>query len=711
MNPVAGYEGLDAICDRALSEITDRELRRGIGSVFAEAARRARSGDVDVVLMAARRMDCLYELLVQEGMPELDDCLVVSDRVLEATLDFEWLGAKVLVLDDSVVVGTTLYQLHDEIGDRVGDEGRVSFLCVCLDRQQRAPYLVDALSIETQYERSSDEVRQFATSIVQSLFRGVTPFFSDYPVTRPLRTTTSRWTDFLSDPDWHFADVTAPLLDTPHQYALAQIPTQRRFDGILSRVPAELGALVDVLKVRHYVRESESGVESVIVPIALLAPCRPSELDDAFESLSGHAERADLDALDWKGWRPEAKHRFLQLVASTYVLADVWPAVARIGAKQTAVGMLSPVPLRLYFGDRYEAAIVVLEALANAYDATPPGTYPLPLSLRLDQPPPSELFSRAGVSEMLWDTRELVSELLPGPPSIGKLTKLGLVFSHAMASLFGFVYRKHELQQRDEIRGLDSLETYKGAFVRDPSRRLLNQGLTMRELAAALMPGTIGGDSWRRSLVSLGIDPGNDLGVIVPVTRWSPGRGVVYRCYRLGETAHLAQWPLVMAFDADQEQLDEMSLAVERGFPVQTESVPVDERQSLRPDAYSPKPSDARALLRGVRYEALPGEVVSRFDGTVTAVGKRRFDAILRSPAGGQQTASLVIKNQLPDTQREMLRPGARFSWSVLERDRPGGRDLVSRIRLRPMPAVDVARLDRASEVLAGLLGDEPDAT
>jgi hypothetical protein len=447
------------------------------------------------------------------------------------------------------------------------------------------------------------------------------------------------------------------------------------------------------------------------VPIALLAPCRPSDLDDAFESLTSWAERSDLQALGWGDWRPEAKHRFLQLVASTYALADAWPAVAaaaELGSDCSAASMLSPIPLRLYFGDRYDAATRILGSLVTAYEATPAGTYPPPLPLRFDQPPASPLFSQEGVPELLWDTRELVSGLLPEAPSIGKLTKLGLVFSHAMASLFGFVYREHELPQREDIRRLGSRQRYEDDF--DPTQRLLNQGLTMRELAAALMPATIGGDAWRRSLVSLGIDSGNDLGVIVPVTRYSRVRDVVYRSYRLGETAHLAQWPLVMAFDTGEAQLDEMSLAAERGFPVQTESVPVDERQSLLHTSPAPRASDARALLRGVRYDALPGDVVSRFDGTVTAVGKRRFDAVLHGPTGEQRSASFVIE-QLPTDQREMLEPGARFSWSILVRDRPETRDRVSRLTFRRMPKIDAARLGRASEVLAGLLTDDPDAT
>jgi hypothetical protein len=701
---------LEAVCDSALSDVRDEELRYGIGSVFAEASKRARVRDVDIVIVAARRMACLYELLVNFGMPEIEGCLVICDRVLDADPGVEWRGAKVLVLDDSVVVGTTLDRLHDELQRLVGKDGTVSFLCVCIDIEQCAQYLVDSLPLRTLHTRSSGEVREFATNIVRALFRGMTPFFSDYPGTLPISMTTERWTTFLASPDWHVADVTAPLLDTTDQCALAQVPTESRLDEILSRLPPPLAALVDGVKIRHYIRKTEFRIDGVIVPIALVAPARPSQLDDAFASITSDLDQALVGQLRWSGWSPEAKHRLIQLFASTYVLAEVWPALAEaadLPVDQSPATLLSRLPLRLYFGNRFEVTTRLLDSLIDGYVAKRPESHPLPLPLRIDQPPPSPLLSLDGVRELLWDTQELVTDQLPDAPPAGKLTKLGLVFSHAMASLFGFIYREHELKERAAIRSLGSRKKYRQLYG-DPSRRMLNQGLTMRELAVALMPRTIASTPWKRSLVSLGVDAGNDLGVIVPETRYNRERDVVYRCYRYGETAHLAEWPLVMAFDAGEDRFDEMTRAAENGYPVRTMNVPIaahfTQRRHLPPGL---EPSVAIDLLRSTRYEALPGHVVSRFDGTITAVEDDCFDAVLRELSGEQRTASMVV-NQVPEPDRHKLTPGLRFSWSVIVRDRAGTRDRVSRIRLRPMPKVDVDRLGLASKVLAGILADDP---
>jgi hypothetical protein len=54
--------------DSALQAIEDEELRRGIVDLFEEARSRAQAGEVNVVVLAARRLACLYQLLVDRGM-------------------------------------------------------------------------------------------------------------------------------------------------------------------------------------------------------------------------------------------------------------------------------------------------------------------------------------------------------------------------------------------------------------------------------------------------------------------------------------------------------------------------------------------------------------------------------------------------------------------------------------------------------------------
>src|ERR1700739_2911137 len=142
--------------DTALQAVEDQDLRRGIVELFAQARARAQAGEVDVVVLAARRLACVYQLLVDRGMePLTSHCDVVSDRFLDVPGPWSW--RKVIVLDDSVVVGTTLLRIHGEISERIADDGRVSCLAVCVDTEQSADYLLKEVGLDSLFNRSSAE--------------------------------------------------------------------------------------------------------------------------------------------------------------------------------------------------------------------------------------------------------------------------------------------------------------------------------------------------------------------------------------------------------------------------------------------------------------------------------------------------------------------------------------------------------------------------
>jgi hypothetical protein len=220
----------------------------------------------------------------------------------------------------------------------------------------------------------------------------------------------------------------------------------------------------------------------------------------------------------------------------------------------------------------------------------------------------------------------------------------------------------------------------------------------MRELTSALVPDYMTGTSWSRSLVSLGIDAGNDLGIIVPVTRHEPRRDVVYRSYRLGETANLAECPLPRA--VQDETIDEFTASIDRGFPAFTTTTPINGRWRRWRQRTQVPSFDA------VRVEVLrtfPGRVVSRFDGTITAVGDDYFDAELMSPLGDDHRVARMKRNQITNRSRHQLEPGGLFSWSVFELEDGDAKNRTSRIRLRPTPPLHAERLFRGISAIAHL--------
>lgn len=86
--------------------------------------------------------------------------------------------------------------------------------------------------------------------------------------------------------------------------------------------------------------------------------------------------------------------------------------------------------------------------------------------------------------------------------------------------------------------------------------------VSVRELVTALSPVQKTDSTWFRGLISLGIDAGNDLGIVVPDTQFNVSRGIVYRCYRLGETAFLADRPLVSTLQDEPTRTDDAHFSV-----------------------------------------------------------------------------------------------------------------------------------------------------
>ena len=77
-----------------------------------------------LVVLASRRLSCVHTMLLDAGMPPLDEdgcCDVVFDRALDG--DLRWQGDHVLVLDDMLVYGRTMSDRVDELRRALARDG------------------------------------------------------------------------------------------------------------------------------------------------------------------------------------------------------------------------------------------------------------------------------------------------------------------------------------------------------------------------------------------------------------------------------------------------------------------------------------------------------------------------------------------------------------------------------------------------------------
>ena len=366
---------------------------------------------------------------------------------------------------------------------------------------------------------------------------------------------------------------------------------------------------------------------------------------------------------------------------------------------------LEDLPIQLYFGPSTMRVRGLFDDIVRKYRTSPAGSRRRPARRTLDTPSTSPLLLNEKVQDVLWEGRELIARSgLPAEPLPGQLTREGLIFTHSVASIFGFISQRFEERQRRQIAAFGSQTAYEEAFPHE-NDRILNQGFTLRELTVALTPECTVGPPWRRLIVSLGIDMGNDLGIIVPVTQWDRERDIVYRCYRLGETAHLAGRPLARAARANS--WDELARAARQGFPIVA--------RTAKLSAWSPRAAAvsgrAMADLGQTVSLAVPGRVVSRYEGTVVTVDDDEFEVDLLSLPSGDQRIAYMRKDQVRAEELDRLRPGAAFTWMVFEGDGSTGRDRTSRVRFSPDVPLDLEEMYRGAKELKALLQRDEDST
>lgn len=144
-------------------------------------------------------------------------------------------------------------------------------------------------------------------------------------------------------------------------------------------------------------------------------------------------------------------------------------------------------------------------------------------------------------------------------------------------------------------------------------------------------------------MILLGIDVGNDLGIVVPTDKHDRVRDVVYRTSRLGETAHVVDTPLFTLSDGGR--LDEAARAVDSGAAVDNALHPIGWLSSDR------TVDEGRAeALRSAVGRAVAGRIVQRFSGTVTTVSDEHFVAEPYDPVAGEQRVGELAMAQIPPT-------------------------------------------------------------
>lgn len=683
-----------ALCDvdDLTQTIRHKELRDATTRFFTNSQDLITNKGYDLVVMAARRLPCLYQALVDAGMSPLAGATVVSDRALGAMTPWRW--RRVLILDDTVILGSTLARLRRRISAMPGVQEVVS-RSICLDDKESAGYLVEEARITAEIKVSSADLADFSEDVVKLLFKAQTPFFTDFPVTKAVDFTKEEWLEAIHFPGWRVADVTAPLLGGAGTSALVLVPTAALARKLIAGLPEAAVRLLDLVKLRAYCTEvPNEQVRVKIVPICLVKPAYCAEVEGALSAL---LETFGAPKLDDTQTMDETEHlRYFQYFASLYI-------VQRVVDILHAELPLEPLSRALLFGDRSQWASETEKALTEWSKLTHSDAARLQRVTAYPRPFP--LMEKRALRRVLWEQQELLATVgLPSLPASGEVTKAGLAFTHAVASVFGYISQAYEMPERRRIAKLPSVDEYERLFASNGSSRLLDSGFSFDEIGT-LMSLVATEDEWGRAAFSLALDIANDLGIIVPITSKDDVRGIVYRAYRLGETAFLAAVPFsVMQWG--KKACDPLTQCLSAGYPLMSKNHPID-RHAETWGGLSPKGKHGTAELRRLVRRALPGRSSGRLEGTVVQEEwNSTFIVALRDSNGGDAGLREFEWHTLKGVDGETTIVNSDVTWTQFQRDDSGNILKSSAVRLRPRSTLDPDTAQATADEWVALLAD-----
>lgn len=277
---------LDVRIDQGLSDLRVPAIRGRLLDTVSRALLDLEEGRVDTVVFAARRMLCLYAVLLGLGLRSPSRGRVVSDRFLETLPDEAWAGRKVLLIDDTRLTGLTLRGRTRTLQRLVGSTGTFETRVALEPPEELSTGAERRAWLDR--ESGGDLHAQFG-----ALFgRNLIPYFTDFAMSRTVRVPTSALLSLLTRPGWQVAEVTSAAVSGTGARSFSFFPGPE----VRARLFAALGpasAAVELVKVRVFTRQIDYETELRVVPIVLTRPFSRDAVEDLLDVLSPGSNPTD----------------------------------------------------------------------------------------------------------------------------------------------------------------------------------------------------------------------------------------------------------------------------------------------------------------------------------------------------------------------------------------------------------------------------------
>lgn len=231
----------------------------------------------DVLVLMARKAACFYRCLETVGLVA-NSSIVTTDRIIAH--DATWLkGLKVILIDDSIISGTSLFRTKEQLEER-GCTVIVSTFFI--NKRWWASKLL--VPDDNLFSFEDEDASRLSAKIVEAMSIIPRPYSVDYPLYENSFISASNHEVLQAIPGWICFDVSTSLQRSFGAFSITVQPNAQRLEQFDNTIgwPVSTRSLC---KIRIYGRHLKNRVTFNILPIVAFGPITRTEIERLYTAL------------------------------------------------------------------------------------------------------------------------------------------------------------------------------------------------------------------------------------------------------------------------------------------------------------------------------------------------------------------------------------------------------------------------------------------
>ena len=460
--------------------------------------------DCDLVIFMARKSLCLYRMMQICGAKTIN-VPVFSDTILENDGDL-LRGKRILIVDDTLFVGTTLSDAADRLNKCNVRESTFWVYCADVDTWKSKTFLPTYIHVEL----SAQDAIEFCAAECRALINAGIPYLSDFAASGRIHITASQLNRAIRPVNWIFYDVSSQYHEKSKVKYYSGLPDQLVNERVKAVVGKSIFNLIEISKVRIFATWSGRGYDVTLIPLVTFAPCLADALRRATVLI---AQTFSIDRELVLEQSDTIQMRLLQFLVGATYMKHYWLHFEEIAAVPPAKKLSFDWCQAVFSPELAEAVASGISDFYSNSDQiyTVRGTLP---NLATNEPQSVVRETKNDIDTFLDSYFSECADIDLGHSPLSDLTAIMLEFQ-----------AHFEDRARQEV--IDQ--------VPDPKfRNRLKRGMAWRALCSRLLKRYRSENTrYHRNMLSLILDRLVDFGVAVPIVARIDG--LVYRAYRHGE--------------------------------------------------------------------------------------------------------------------------------------------------------------------------------